>query len=323
MRLNNIHKILFITLSNIGDVILTLPVLTCLKDNFKDASIDIVLGPRPKDIFKKDPLVNKVIVYDKHSSLKDKVGFIKDLRKEKYDLAVDMRSSLIPFLIGARYKTCIFSKRSPSRHKRQAHLEKLKDFDLYCKVGKNIHVAKEDREKIERILKESGIDSGSLLIGMSPSCLSLTKEWEKDYFIEIIKEILKRTDAKVVLIGEESKKSVSEHIVKGVNSTNIIDLTGKTNINELFAIVERFNVLLTCDNASMHIASDLGIKVVSIFGPTDPEEYGPTGNDDVVFQKKLSCVPCKKALCRFDHECMKAIKPAEVLEAVERLVFSC
>ena len=59
-------KILFITLSNIGDVILTLPVLSALKDNFPDAVIDVVVGPRPKDIFAKDPKIRDVFVYDKH-----------------------------------------------------------------------------------------------------------------------------------------------------------------------------------------------------------------------------------------------------------------
>ena len=77
MKLSNIHKILFITLSNIGDVILTLPVLSVLKDNFPDAFIDVVVGPRPEEVFKKDPRVSKVFIYNKHAALKDKMRFIR------------------------------------------------------------------------------------------------------------------------------------------------------------------------------------------------------------------------------------------------------
>src|SRR3989338_7102793 len=104
MKHKEIHKILFITLSNIGDVILTLPVLSALKDNFKDADIDVVVGPRPKEIFVKDPRIHRIFVYDKHARIRDKIGFIRKLREERYDLAVDMRDSFIPFLIGARHR---------------------------------------------------------------------------------------------------------------------------------------------------------------------------------------------------------------------------
>jgi len=94
-------------------------------------------------------------------------------------------------------------------------------------------------------------------------------------------------------------------------------LTGKTSLSELFALVEKFNLLLTGDSASMHIASDLGIRVVAIFGPTDPEEYGPRGNRDRVIQKNLECSPCKKAQCKYGtHECMYSISAEDVLKAI-------
>ena len=96
MKLNAINKILFITLSNVGDVILTLPVLSALKDGFPSARIDVVVGPRPEKIFSKDPGVSRVFTYDKHATLKEKLDFIKKLRRERYDLAIDMRTSLIP-----------------------------------------------------------------------------------------------------------------------------------------------------------------------------------------------------------------------------------
>ena len=77
MKLTNIRKILFITLSNIGDVVLTLPVLSALKDRFPNKTIDVVVGPNGQDIFTKDPRINRVFIYDKHASLKDKFFFIK------------------------------------------------------------------------------------------------------------------------------------------------------------------------------------------------------------------------------------------------------
>ena len=307
--LQNIHKILFITLSNIGDAVLTLPVLSGLKDNFPDAVIDVVTGPRPEQVFKKDARVRKVFVYDKHAGLKDKARFIKKLRAEKYGLAIDMKASLLPFLIGAKYRTGLFpAHKSGIKHKRLIHLESLRPFGIAYREQRNIYIDAESRNKVEKILLESGIKDTDVLIGVSPGCRSLLKQWKKQGFIDVINSLLKDSrgapfralsSVKIILIGDVNEAGLSKEIAGAIKHPGLIDLTGKTGLNELFALIERFNLLLTCDSAAMHIASDLGIKVAAIFGPTDPEEYGPRGAGDIVIRKNLKCSPCRKAVCKF------------------------
>jgi len=315
MKLSNVNKILFITLSNIGDVILTLPVLTALKCNFKDAKIDVVVGPRPEQIFEKDPRVNRVFVYDKHAKLKDKIKFIKGLRKEKYSLAIDMKTSLLPLLAGAKNRSSLFPvRKSGVKHKRLIHLESLRPFGITYTEQKNIYIDGEARKKIEKVLEENGVGDKDILIGISPSSRSHLKQWKKDGFTEVIKKVLKNPGYKIILIGDTNEAGLSKEIEKEVASPGLIDLTGKTNLNELFALIEKLSLLLTCDSASMHIASDLRVKVIAIFGPTDPAEYGPGGDKDIVIRKNLECSPCKKAQCKFGtHECMAAISAEEVL----------
>ncbi|MFC1508173.1 glycosyltransferase family 9 protein [Candidatus Omnitrophota bacterium] len=310
-------KILFITLSNIGDVILTLPVLSALKDNFPDAAIDVVVGPRPKDIFAKDPKIRDTFIYNKHAGLKEKSRFISKLRKRRYDLAVDMRSSLLPFLIGAKKKTSfLFLGKKQLKHKRFTHLDKLKSLFIEYKDRVNVYIDRHDREKVGNLLLEKGLEKEDVLIGVSPSCRSPIKEWDRLGFIEVISCLLKERKCKVVLVGDDSQVNISREITAAVNSKDLIDLTGKVSLNELFALVERMQVLLTCDSACLHIASDLKIKVVSIFGPTDSREYGPTGKNDIVIRRDITCSPCKKARCIFSHECMSGINQDEVLNAM-------
>ncbi len=320
MKHGNIRKILFITLSNIGDVILTLPVLSCLRDNFPGADIDVMVGPRPREVFAKDPRINRIFTYDKHANLREKTDFIKRLKNEHYDLAVDMRSSLIPLLIGAKNRTRLLSLNSSrDRHRRKKHLNKLKGLDLDCRGHSNIYIDAKDRELAGRLLEGKGVGSGETLIGVSPACRSRLKEWRVTGFIEVINGLLSKGDYKVVLIGDEHEREVSGEIVDALRHKDLIDLTGATTLGELFALIERMSVILTCDSACMHIACDLGVKVVAIFGPTDPEEYGPTGKGDVVIRKTLECSPCNKAICSLNHECMAGIDPQEVLDAVTRL----
>ena len=322
MKLSNVRKILFITLSNIGDAILTLPVLRALKDNFPDAIIDIVVGPRPEQVFKKDPRINRVFVYDKHARLKDKMAFVKKLRAEKYDLAIDMKTSLLPILIGAKNRSGLFpGNKSGIKHKRLIHLDSLRLFGIIYKEQKNIYIDDGSRDKIEKILQDSGVKHADILIGVSPGSRSHLKQWKKEGFVDVISNILENPRHKVILIGDINEAGLSKEIAGAVKHPSLIDLTGKTSLNELFALIEKFSLLLTCDSAGMHIASDLGVKVVAIFGPTDPAEYGPRGDKDIVIRKNLKCSPCKKAQCKFEtHECMTVISAEEVLEAVRKIL---
>ncbi|PIP68610.1 MAG: hypothetical protein CO035_01110 [Candidatus Omnitrophica bacterium CG_4_9_14_0_2_um_filter_42_8] len=322
MKLSNVRKILFITLSNIGDVILTLPVLSALKDNFPEAGIDIVVGPRPREVFKKDPRANRVFIYDKYAGFKDKITFIKKLKAEKYDLAIDMKASLLPLLIGAKYRSAIFPiARSGIKHKRLIHLESLRPFGLIYKKQKNIYIDDEARKKIEDILQTSGIKDADIIIGVCPGSKSHLKQWKKQGFASVINSILGNSQYKVILIGDTNEAGISKEIAAAVRQQGVIDLTGKTSLNELFALIEKFNLLLTGDSASLHIASDLGVRVAAIFGPTDPEEYGPRGKEDAVMRKDLKCSPCKKAQCKFGtHECMTAISAEEVLSTIRKVL---
>ena len=103
-----INKILFITLSNIGDVILTLPVLDILKERFPEARITVMVGERPKEIFENNPDIEMVIVYNKFSKLKEKIKLFNELKKQRFNLVIDLRNSFFGMFLPARYKTSSF-----------------------------------------------------------------------------------------------------------------------------------------------------------------------------------------------------------------------
>ncbi|MFA7293892.1 MAG: glycosyltransferase family 9 protein, partial [Candidatus Omnitrophota bacterium] len=86
-------KILFITLSNIGDCILSLPVLDALHNEYPDALISCLVPERPKEIFSNNPAVDKVIIFDKHARLVGKIKLFFSLSRERFDIVVDLRNS--------------------------------------------------------------------------------------------------------------------------------------------------------------------------------------------------------------------------------------
>ena len=94
-----VKRILVITLSNIGDIILTTPVIRVVSKEFPSSRIDVMVGPGGKGIFDRDPRIFKLIIYDKHVSLMEKRRLQLKLKKLKYDLVVDLRNTVLPILL--------------------------------------------------------------------------------------------------------------------------------------------------------------------------------------------------------------------------------
>ena len=84
-----IKNILFITLTNIGDVVLTLPSLDYLKNKFKNASSTVLSGPNAAALFSGDPRIKENIIYDKHMPFRKKAALFSRLRKEKFAVIID------------------------------------------------------------------------------------------------------------------------------------------------------------------------------------------------------------------------------------------
>ncbi len=70
----------------------------------------------------------------------------------------------------------------------------------------------------------------------------------------------------------------------------------------------------------MHLATAINLPVIAIFGPTNHKKYGPRRKDDCIIRKDLECSPCEAAQCRYNHECLKLIKPDDVIEKVSLLI---
>ena len=91
-----------------------------------------------------------------------------------------------------------------------------------------------------------------------------------------------------------------------------IDLTGKTDLLQLAAVLEHCRLLITNDTGTMHVAAAVGTPVVAIFGPTDPKTTGPWGEGHAIVKKEVDCSPCLKRVCPTDHACMKKVTVDEV-----------
>ena len=134
-------------------------------------------------------------------------------------------------------------------------------------------------------------------------------------FAEWANRFLAHHDADVILFGTAAEAPVSNAIIANMHRKPI-DLTGKTVIADLPALLSQCHLFLGNDSGAMHVAAAVGLPVVAVFGPTDPLGTAPVTPRCAIVQQKPYCSPCFLRRCPTDHRCMKQVTPAMVEAAV-------
>ena len=119
------QRLLFITLSNIGDVVLTTPALLALHQAWPDAVVDIVADRRSSDVLKHSPFVGEVFHRDKGAGIKAHWSLLKQLRHRRYDVVLDLRTDFLPWLLRANQRSAKWRAPRVSGHAVQRHLAAL------------------------------------------------------------------------------------------------------------------------------------------------------------------------------------------------------
>jgi len=315
-------KILFITLSNIGDCILTLPVLDFLRQKYPQAAITCLVPERPEEIFINNSAVAKVVTFDKHAKLRGKIKLFFVLAQENFDLVVDLRNSFFGAFLPVKKRTLLWNplQRIPAKikHMKQRHLfwARMLDYSQRNKRYQSLNVAAKDVEYIRTILNEHNLINCAKLIVIAPGSRSRLKCWDKQNFSRLCDQLAKEGN-QIVLVGDACDQSICDYLQRA-SGARIINLCAKTNLSQLAALLKEAQFLITNDSAVMHLASYLNVPVVAIFGPTDEKKYGPWSENSVVVKKDIFCRPCEKAQCRYaSSECLAVIKPTDVLRGIE------
>lgn len=319
--MNDVKQILVVTLSNIGDAVLTLPVIGALRENFKEAQIDVAVGPRAKEIFEADPRIDKMYVYDKSLSLLGKFKFLLSLKKKKYNLIVDLRNSILPLLLRPRFSSKPALKLPEEVvHKIDAHLFRLNEMGL--KTDSNSYpmwISQIDADNAHRLLNRKGISDSDEVICVSPGAKSHIKRWPEGNFAKVCDKLINESKVKVVFVGDAQEAAICERILNRMRNY-AVSVSGETNLRELAWCIKRSRLLITNDSAPLHIAGSFGTPAVAIFGPTDHRKYGPRQGSGTALYKELHCSPCEVAQCRYNLECMKAVTAEDVFEAAKKIL---
>jgi heptosyltransferase-2 len=206
-------------------------------------------------------------------------------------------------------------------HEQFYYLELLRRAGWLDKIAGEFDIALTVEQQAKQSAEERLLAAGSspsklrVAIGAGASYGS-AKCWPPDRFVEVANRLIAESNAEIILFGTAGEAQVSSAI-KSAMRTAPIDLTGQTTIADLPALLSQCHLFIGNDSGAMHVASSVGLPVVAIFGPTDPDGTAPVTPRHTIVQEKPYCSPCFLRRCPTDHRCMTRISPAAVTTSAQ------
>ena len=344
------EKILLIRLDHIGDVLMTSPAFSLLRERFPQAQIILLTNAAGKQLFSDDPRINEILTFnwawrqqkisDRFSlnKLKELTRLIVRLRKERIDVLIDFRGD-IRFIILFGLLAGIRIRISNSRVGKSSLLHYISHFDIArheversvdvieCFVRPTTPLRPEIFLKTSEFSEIRTFVKSELSLSKFPSKLALIapyssiniKSWPKEYFREVIDGLL-AMDFSIAIVGTSDDSADAQSIIMGYKS-GVFSLAGKTSIRQLAALTAVSDIIVGVDTGVLHIASCFDTPIIAIFGPTRSVEFRPySPYSTVIHTNTCQCNQFLHVKCDSPHngyaKCLHDLTALMVLQAL-------
>lgn len=294
-------KFLIIRFSSIGDIVLTSPVIRCLKKQVKDARVHYLVKNKFSPLISSNFYIDQVHLFENNLN-----KTLEELKAENFDYIIDLHNNIRSTLVKSRIRAMPFSFHKQNFNKwLLVHLKinRMPDtsiVDRYLDTIKTFDVVN-DGKGLDFFIPENDIvKTGSFpelfrkgFISFAIGANHATKRMPAEKIIELINRI----DLPVILLGDENDKTEGDKIVKAIGKKTL-NACGMYNINQSASIVKQSKIVITHDTGLMHIAAAFRKKIISIWGNTVPEfgmyPYMPDPDSKIIQVDNLKCRPCSK-----------------------------
>lgn len=303
----NNKKILLVRNDNIGDLICTTPAIEALRKKYPKNQIDIVVNSYNYSAIDQNPFVDTIYCYTKPKHKKrfldkikaglGKLKILLDIKKEKYDIVVILRSDysksaeLFSRITSAQYKVGVKNSKGKD------------DFNIYTPVDNSKH----EVEFCFDCLKEFGVTytNENLFFYVSQQVIDKYKKFqdyilfhissrkqENKYDIQNFEQVIQNLKTKKIIISaepddfEKAKQLAQKTNTTFVQTSSLLDLAG---------LIKNVKLFVTLDGGAMHIAPALGVKTIAISGETNMNKWYPWGYKELVIQDKSKIANNNKA----------------------------
>jgi len=344
-------KILLIQLGDIGDVVYTVPTIHAVKKAFPQAEISLLLREGNGALLAFDPAVSGIWEVRKgkgsiFSRLRESLRFLWNFYRAGFEVVIDLRASergaYMAFLTGAPIRISqAFKDVSFLRNRLFTHLVNplprrpddggAVEQSLRIIRATGIEAKGEQptlfldpvaKERMIHLLKELGIYHRPWL-SLSPFSRWDYKELPTSTWQKVMTLLSNKGKVPMVLVGGVQEAKKAEVLVKGLkNTVEVYNLAGKTNLADLASLLSLSTVHLGVDSGAVHIAAAVGTPTVSVFGPSNYQEWAPRGEKHKVVLGKGDCVPCGKKGCNHSgySRCLVELSPYTIVGVVEEIL---
>ncbi|MBK6504179.1 MAG: glycosyltransferase family 9 protein [Ignavibacteria bacterium] len=317
LPIENVKKILIIKLAAIGDSILLIPMLRTLKKSFPRSEITFICTKINYAVAKKTPYIDKVVEIDVHSYLRSPLKFfkfIKDLRRDKYEVIIDAGqweriNAIMTMLARSDFSVGFKTERQMKHygydsiitHTRTKH--ELETFlDLLVPLG--INITEEDK-KLEYFLNDEDFNfahsfwfkhelEDKTVICLHPGCgeNGRPREWAVENYISLGKRLVDYDEnIRILITGAQLEEDRCKEIAAGIGR-NTINTAGQFPLDNVVALVKKVKLIVCSNTGMLHIASCVGTKTMGLHGPTNPAKWGSYNKNAVLIQSDKFCSPC-------------------------------
>lgn len=341
------EKVLIVLLGAIGDVTRALPLAVRIKECWPKVLLGWAVEPKSYGVVSGHSAIDKVFLFERNQGFKAYMRFIRELRRQRFDLVLDLqrhlKSGVTSVLSGASRRIGFHRRNSKEGNWlfNNAHIERVETFSpkilQYQKFGDYLHLPKMEvlqfgweissrsRAAAADIIAQLSQDQTSavppvdrhvaLILGSSwPS-----RFWPTSCFRELIDEMYKRWGLVSTLIGGSGERQQGLELSEQGNGSKVINLVERTSLDQLRSVFLTTRLAIGSDSGPMHIAAAMGIPVISLWGSTSPLRSAPYRNEGRVLQSALACSPCYRRVCPgLDNLCMRSIPVSAVLAHVQR-----
>jgi lipopolysaccharide heptosyltransferase II len=350
-------NVLVIKTHAIGDVIMTTPAIRALRRAFPQAEISVLIGNWSSPVLKNNPYINHCIEFDDTIAHKKRIieiiKLVLKIRVMKFDAVIIFHPSLFIhfFTVLAGIKNRFGLSRNHKKCLLTASVEEIGAYDYYYPMNflkviqlltnsthidinindlmMDVFTNPHDKVSAGLLLQQYGIIDVSKLILIAPGGSANPKEsisarvWPCEYFISLIQLIsLEFTDYSILISGGKNDSDIAKKIHN--NCTQVIDLSGKTNIYELIHIIGLSRIVICNDSAVLHMSIAQKRPTIGIFGPTSLKSRVPPSHQQNCVQSTEKCSPCyyfgQFTGCTNKTSCMRTILPEQVFQKVKNLL---
>ena len=341
-----VQRVLLLRLERIGDLVMALDGIAQVRAQFPAAEIDLVVGSWNASLAALVPTVNRVEILDAPWLARGSAGatwrqlFASAFgwRARHYDLAVnfepDIRSNFLVWLSGSGRRIGYWTAGGgpfltaalafqPSQHvsanavRLSASAGAATQPPATASTTAPLEIPAAARMRVLSLLR----GHQAPIIGLHVGAGRAIKQWPTQHFRELANWLIGQ-GATIVLTGDESDRPLVARVRAGLPEDRVLDVCGTLDIVDLSALLAQLDVVVTGDTGPMHIAQAVGTPTVSIFGPSDPARYAPSGERHRVIRIDLPCSPCNRIRQPPDRcaghtpDCLSGIAVDRVHEAV-------